>query len=179
MTHLSAEQMKTLLNQARRGDLRLYGMILLGWRHGLRATEICSLRVGDFDLTLPGFLTVQRLKGSLRTTQQLFPDEVAVLQTLTRGKTAEEFLFPGRKADTHLTRAAFYEQFQELCRSVGLPFHLSHPHVLKHSCGMTVITQGIEFTRQYLGHKSISSTGAYLRVSDEAASKAAMAAFGL
>jgi hypothetical protein len=36
-----------------------------------------------------------------------------------------------------------------------------HTHILKHTCGMATISRGIEYTRQYLGHKSISSTGAY------------------
>jgi integrase len=47
---------------------------------------------------------------------------------------------------------------------------------------MTIHDAGIENVRQWLGHKSIASTGAYLRVTDEAASraigKAAMTALG-
>jgi hypothetical protein len=37
----------------------------------------------------------------------------------------------------------------------------------------------IENVRQYLGHRSIASTGAYLRVDDSAASKAVAAAMSL
>jgi site-specific recombinase XerD len=36
----------------------------------------------------------------------------------------------------------------------------------------TIKSAGIENVRQYLGHKNISSTGAYLKVSDEVASEA-------
>jgi hypothetical protein len=36
----------------------------------------------------------------------------------------------------------------------------------------TIKTAGIENVRQYLGHKSIASTGSYLRVNDEQASAA-------
>jgi len=177
MTHLTKDQMQRLLELALVRDERLYCMILLGWRHGLRASEICSLRVSDFDMT-GGFLTVARLKGSFRTTQPLFPDEVKVLSHLLVGKGPSDFLFPGRKAARPFSYSGFYDRFRELCHDLEFPEHLSHPHVLKHSTGMTVIKQGIEYCRQYLGHRSIASTGAYLRVSDAEASKAAFAAFG-
>lgn len=36
----------------------------------------------------------------------------------------------------------------------------------------TIHSAGIENVRQYLGHKSMSSTGEYLKVTDEAASAA-------
>lgn len=179
MTHLTKEQMALLLERARVTDKtgRLYLMVLLGWRHGLRASEIVGLRVGDFDM-VGGFLTVGRLKGSLRTTQALFPDEIAALPAVLAGKGPADFVFPGRKAGTAFSYAGFYDRFRELCKDLEFPEHLSHPHVLKHSTGMVVIKKGIEFCRQYLGHRSIASTGAYLRVSDAEASRAAMAAFG-
>lgn len=178
MTHLSNDQIRSLLELAKVRDTRLYCMILLGWRHGLRASEIVGLRAQDFDMSGGGFLTASRLKGSNRTTQPLFADELSVLPGLLAGKAPTDFLFSGRKAGTHLTYWAFWDQFKALALYIGLPAHLCHPHVLKHTTGMTVIKKGIEFTRQYLGHKSIASTGAYLRVSDAEASQAARAAFG-
>jgi integrase len=42
----------------------------------------------------------------------------------------------------------------------------------------TIQSAGIENVRAYLGHESISSTGAYLKVDDDAASKAIAAAAG-
>ena len=150
-------------------------MITLAWRHGLRASEVCSLRVKDIDLA--GFITVQRLKGSLRTTQPLFPEEKLVLATLCTDRRPAEYLFPGRFSG-HITRQVFFLGFQKACQEAGIPAHLAHPHALKHTTGMTVIQKGIENARQYLGHKSIASTGAYLKVSDQEASRAAAAAFG-
>ena len=37
-------------------------------QHGLRESEVCNLQLADIDLK-NGHITVQRLKGSLRTTQ--------------------------------------------------------------------------------------------------------------
>jgi site-specific recombinase XerD len=58
-------------------------------------------------------------------------------------------------------------------KAAGIPAHKRHPHILKHSIALqTIKTAGIENVRQHLGHKSLSSTGEYLRVSDEEASAA-------
>jgi len=39
-------------------------MILLAYRHGMRASEVCELRLADLDLK-NGQITIRRLKGSL------------------------------------------------------------------------------------------------------------------
>ncbi len=55
----------------------------------------------------------------------------------------------------------------DIVLAFGVPRHLCNPHISKHTIAMEVIhSAGIENVRQYLGHKSISSTGAYLKVSD-------------
>ena len=59
------------------------------------------------------------------------------------------------------------------------PEKKTHGGYLKHTLAMqTIHSAGIENVRQYLGHKSISSTGAYLNVSDEDASSAISKALG-
>lgn len=72
-----------------------------------------------------------------------------------------------------VSRQHFWRIVQRNAKAAGIPAHLAHPHILKHSIAMqTIHSAGIENVRQHLGHKSISSTGEYLKVSDEAASKA-------
>ena len=54
-----------------------------------------------------------------------------------------------------------------------IPARKRHPHILKHTIALqTIHSAGIENVRQYLGHKSMSSTGAYLKVTDSEASTA-------
>ena len=45
-------------------------MILLAFRHGMRASEITGLELKDLDLK-SGEIIIRRLKGSLKTTQPL------------------------------------------------------------------------------------------------------------
>jgi integrase len=49
---------------------RNLAMILFAYRHGMRASEVCDLRLADVDLK-NGQITIRRLKGSLTTTQPL------------------------------------------------------------------------------------------------------------
>jgi type 1 fimbriae regulatory protein FimB len=51
-------------------NVRDHAMILLAFRHGMRASEICNLELRDVDLK-NGQITIRRLKGSLTTTQPL------------------------------------------------------------------------------------------------------------
>ena len=55
---------------------------------------------------------------------------------------------------------------------------LAHPHSLKHSIARHSIKNGvgIEGLKTYLGHKTLSSTGMYLRIDDTEASAAIVAA---
>lgn len=179
MEHLSHEQVTALLRVARNHSERDYLMILLAYKHGLRATEVCSLRVRQFDVTSDAiYLTVQRLKKSLRTVQPLFAEEREPVLMRIAGKRPNDYLFPGRKPGKHLTRVMFYLLFHAYCKERGIiPLHLSHPHIAKHSLAMHVIQHaGIENTRRFLGHRNLQSTAHYLKADDATASKAIAAA---
>jgi site-specific recombinase XerD len=80
---------------------------------------------------------------------------------------------PARATVFDVSRVQFWRLIQKYCKLAGIPAHKAHPHVLKHSVAMLSIqAAGIENVRQYLGHKSIASTGAYLKVNDQQASAA-------
>jgi integrase len=182
MEHLSREQLLAVLGHARAKRERDWVLLLVSFWHGLRASEAVGLTPENFS---DGYLTVQRLKGSLKTTQPLVEHEDELLnekaaveawlaghRAAHRGDWSSERLFP-------ISRFQFFRIVRAYGRQAGLPKHLCHPHVLKHSIAMQSIRQaGIENVRQYLGHKSISSTGEYLKVDDDAASRAIASATG-
>jgi type 1 fimbriae regulatory protein FimB len=181
MEHLSKDQMAALFNVARNHSERDYLMILLGYKHGLRASEVCSLRVRQFDVTATDvYLTVHRLKKSLKTVQPLYGEAKEAVLNWIRGKRPDEYLFPGKKSGKHLTRVMFFLLFRRHCNATGIiPAHLAHAHVLKHSIAMHVIQKaGIENTRRFLGHRSLQSTAHYLKADDMTASAAVAAAMG-
>ncbi len=117
-----------------------------------------------------GFVTVQRLKGSLKTVQPLVThnepllDERAALESLIRTLQPTQRLFGTLKKQNANYRFAKYAKL------AGLPKHKQHTHCLRHSRAMhTIRTVGIENVRQLCGHRSIASTGEYLKVSDSSA----------
>lgn len=169
MEALSKPELIAVLQAATKHRPRNALMILVAYCHGYRASEVVSLQA---DAVKDGHITMARLKGSLRTVQPLVCDENPLLDerkllfayiASMRGK---QRLFP-------ITRQHFWRLFQRYAKAARIPERKRHPHVLKHTIAMQIIhSAGIENVRQYLGHKSMSSTGAYLKVSDEAASAA-------
>lgn len=166
---LTREQLLALLAAAREKRERDFVMILVAFCHGLRASEVVALKPNNF---ADGFLTLQRLKGSLKTTQALHEDTNPLLNERA---AALEFALktPRNQRLFPITRERFWQLVQEYGKAADLPRHLRHPHVLKHSIAMqTIGNAGIHNVRQHLGHKSISSTGAYLAVNDDSATDA-------
>jgi type 1 fimbriae regulatory protein FimB len=67
MKSLTQDEMLKVLRVASDNRHNL-AMILLGFKHGMRASEVCGLELKDLDLK-NGEITIRRLKGSLKTTQ--------------------------------------------------------------------------------------------------------------
>lgn len=164
---MTQDEIKRLLKEIPHERQRL--MIKVGFLHGLRISELINLKKENIQ---DGYVSVQRLKGSLKTTQPYVHhpdpelDESGQLGTLYRKVSPGEILFP-------MSRSGVFKLMRRAGTRAGIPIHKLHPHVLKHSCAKLAIGKmGIDKLRQYLGHKSISSTGEYLRDDDESASQA-------
>ena len=179
---LSIEQIKSLY-QVSSPNLRNHLMIRLAFEHGTRASEVCSLKIADFDMSTPVvYLTLPRLKGSKETVQPLMAETAILLRQYigSRRNNPTGYLFPagiagrhGTNRQGHITRQSFFLFFQAYCREAGIPEHLQHPHAAKHALGTVVIDIiGIQSTRQYLGHVSMRSTQQYTHSNDAKASAA-------
>lgn len=170
MKHLSESEMGRLLAVARGKSARNWLALLVGYNHGLRVSEITALRARD---VRDGFITVKRLKGSERTSQPLLDAERQALETFCATFKPNERLFP-------VSRVMMHKVFKHYCELAGIPNIPGRGmHSLKHSIAMHSIKDaGIQAVRTYLGHKSLASTGAYLKLSDGEASLAVQSAIG-
>jgi integrase len=63
--------------------------------------------------------------------------------------------------------------FKKYCRLAGVPAKLRHPHVLKHTTAHAALDAGASLPalQTYLGHRSLGSTGMYLKKTDAEASR--------
>jgi type 1 fimbriae regulatory protein FimB len=185
MTYLSPEEVLAVLKAARARSVRDWAMVLIAYRHGLRASEVCGLKLSDVNLK-DQTIRVVRLKGSMLTTQALVPhrgqpllDELSALRAWVRARSADgsDFLFASQKGG-RLDRTQFFRVFQAVAESAGLPREKRHPHVLKHSLASHLVAGNVNLAliRQALGHRSITSTMQYVGTSDGQAAEAAQAA---
>jgi integrase len=172
--HIKFEKVIEILAYTKRHSQRDYVAFLLAFRHGLRATEVVELTTKNFR---DGYLTVKRLKGSEKTTQMLFGstnpllDEATVIPAYLATIPEGEKLFPITRE--HLTRL-----FKERAKDCRVPEQLAHIHSLKHAVAHHLVSKTpLPNLQKLLGHKSLSSTGMYLKVSDQAACEAVAAAF--
>src|SRR5262249_27730176 len=184
-TFLTPEETLSVLRAAKERATRDWAMILLAYRHGLRASEVCGLHCADVNMK-DGAIAIQRLKGSLRTTQPLYAhrgqpllDEVAAVRSWLKVRPSDgsDFLFMSQKGG-RLDRTQFFRVFQAVADAAGLPPEKRHPHVLKHSLASHLIAGNVNLAlvKQALGHRSISSTMIYVGTTDGQAAEAVQAA---
>src|SRR5882762_5830310 len=116
---LTPEEIQKVLRVASESKRNL-AMIVLAYRHGMRASEVCGLRLADLDLK-NGQITVRRLKGSLTTTQPLSDhpgqpllSEKRVLRAwLAERSDASDFVFTSQKGG-RIHRSQFFRMFQSV-----------------------------------------------------------------
>jgi type 1 fimbriae regulatory protein FimB len=165
---LTQNELKALLDKAKKQSLRDYCMILLAYRHGLRASEICNLTVQNLDLDA-GNIRCERGKGSISNWQTLGEDEVKALRSWLRKrpKSDSPFVFLSRKG-TPVSRSQFFRIFKAIAQSIGLSAEKCHPHILKHSLGTHLANAGVspQVIQNRLGHRNIQNTMVYLTVSN-------------
>jgi integrase len=129
----------------------------LAYRHGIRASELCSLRWSQID-PRHGRLHVNRAKGGIESVHPLHGPELRALRPL-QSSGAYVFVTEG---GTPVTTAWFLRMIQRTGRAARLEFPI-HPHMLRHSTGYKLANQG-EDTRSlahFLGHRNLQSTARY------------------
>ena len=158
--YLTEAEVERLIEAARkrgRNGNRDAGAILLAYRHGLRAAELCQLRWSQIDLE-HGRLHVNRAKGGIESVHPLHGPELRALRPL-RGASPYVFV---TEAGTPTTTAWFLRMVQRTGKAARLPFPV-HPHMLRHSTGYKLANDGHD-TRSlahYLGHRNLQSTARY------------------
>jgi type 1 fimbriae regulatory protein FimB/type 1 fimbriae regulatory protein FimE len=118
--YLTEAEVTKLIDAARkrgRNGLRDSAAILLAYRHGLRAQELCQLRWSQIDLR-HGRLHVNRAKGGQEAVHPLHGPELRALRPL-QGVSPYVFVTEG---GTPVTTAWFLRMLQRTGRAAKLPF---------------------------------------------------------
>jgi len=160
--YLSSAEIDSLMAAARkitRHGHRDATLILLGYRHGLRVSELVSLRWQQVDLQ-QGVLHVTRAKNGTPSTHPLRGPELRALRRLERDYSGTYVFCSERKGP--LTPAAVRKIVKRAGKAANLGIDI-HPHMLRHSCGYYLANKGADTRaiQAYLGHRSISNTVQY------------------
>ncbi len=135
-------------------------MMLLAFRHGLRAAELVTLRWDNVDLA-HGKLHVNRVKSGSPSVHPLAGTEIRALRRLKRESPESPFVFVSER-DSPFTTAGFRKMVARLGVAAKFQFAV-HPHMLRHACGYKLANDGIDTRalQAYLGHRNIQNTTRY------------------
>jgi integrase len=136
-------------------------MVLVAYRHGLRAAELVTLRWDAIDFA-HGRLHVRRLKGGSESVHPLSGRELRALRRLKREQEPDSpFIFTSERG-APFTPAGLRKMIARVGVPAGFGFPV-HPHMLRHACGFKLANDGVD-TRSlqaYLGHRNIQHTVRY------------------
>ncbi|NNM58909.1 MAG: tyrosine-type recombinase/integrase [Legionellales bacterium] len=165
--YLTASEIEKLRQAAReqgRHPHRDDMLILIMFRHALRASEIACLKWEQVDLA-EGIIHVTRLKNGNPSSHPLRGVEIRGLRKLAREYDNSIYVFVSERKAPLTTRSIHHiisraGQHAELNLSV-------HPHMLRHSTGFHLANKGTD-TRSiqgYMGHANIKNTVIYTELS--------------
>jgi type 1 fimbriae regulatory protein FimB/type 1 fimbriae regulatory protein FimE len=164
--HLTAgevEQLRRAAGRLGRNGERDALMILMAFRHGLRCSEVVSLRWDqvDFDRRV---LYVARKKRGIPSTHPLTRLELTGLRKLEPASERKGTIFKSERKGP-LSERSFHHLVARAGREVGLHFDV-HPHMFRHACGYELANQGRDTCaiQDYLGHANIRHTVNYTKL---------------
>lgn len=167
--YLTDAEVERLTDAAKRNrhGLRDATMILVAYRHGLRAVELVDLRWDQIDFNT-GNLSVRRAKKGSPSTHPIRGDELRALRRMAREQTpASPFVFTSERG-APFTTAGFARMVERAGTAARFGFK-AHPHMLRHACGFALANKGHDTRalQAYLGHRNIQHTVRYTELSPE------------
>lgn len=140
-------------------------MILVAYRHGLRAAELTDLRWDQIEFS-SATLHVRRVKQGTPSTHPILGDELRALRRLQREQNPKSsFIFTSERG-MPFTTAGFARMVERAGVEAKLGFK-AHPHMLRHACGFALANKGHDTRalQAYLGHRNIQHTVRYTELS--------------
>jgi integrase len=166
--HLTIDEVERLIEAA---NSNRYGhrdalMVLLAFRHGLRAAEVCDLRWEQVDFKTAS-LHVRRLKNGTPSTHPLTGRELRALRRHQRETTKSPFVFLSERG-APLSAPGFSRLVERAAVAAKLEIK-THAHMLRHACGYKLANDGHDTRalQAYLGHKNIQNTTRYTALAQD------------
>jgi integrase len=135
-------------------------LILVAFRHGLRASEIADLEWSQVEWGRNATLHVRRAKNGKPSAHPIRGDELRMLRELQRQTTGGYVFEPERGGS--FTADAVNRLVKRIGERAGFAFPV-HVHMLRHACGYALANEGHDTRaiQDWLGHRSIQHTVRY------------------
>jgi integrase len=164
--YLTLDEVKELIHASGcrgRHQHRDSTLLLMLFRHGLRAIEAASLK-WDAVMWKEQSIWINRVKGSESGMHLLQPDEIEALTELKRLYPNDgNYIFVGTTG-----KMLSVDSIERIVFEAGKLAGMGkvHPHQLRHSCGFHLANQGATTRdiQDYLGHKNIQHTVRYTKI---------------
>jgi len=165
--YLTPAEIEKLIKAAKDGrwGLRDSTLIMVAYRHGLRAKEAAELEWSQVEFGRSAALHVRRAKKGKPAVHPIRGDELRMLTALRKEYPDSRYVFTTERGAPFTTDA-----INRLVKIIGnraglaLPVHF---HMLRHSCGYKLANDGIDTRaiQDWLGHVSITHTTRYTALS--------------
>jgi integrase len=162
--YLTPKEVEKLIATARRSAR--YGhrdatLILVAFRHGLRASEICDLEWSQVEWGRKATLHVRRAKNGKPAAHPIRGDELRALRELHRQYPDSGYVFTTERGGP-FTPDAVNRLIKRIGERAGFDFPV-HCHMLRHACGYALANAGHDTRalQDWLGHRSIQHTVRY------------------
>ena len=107
-------------------------MILVAYRHGFRASEVCDLEWSQIELGA-GRMHVRRAKNGTPSVHPIRGDEIRALRKQRHENPREAYVFVSERGGP-ISPMGFHHLIARLGEAAKMPFAI-HPHMLCHACG--------------------------------------------
>ena len=138
-TPAEVERLMAIARKASRYGHRDATLILIAYRHGLRASELCDLQWHQVELTA-GRLHVRRTKRGISSVHPMQGDEIRALRRLQREHPSGPHVFATERGGP-MAPKSFHTLIARLGERAKMPFPI-HPHMLRHGCGYALANAG-------------------------------------
>ena len=165
---VTATEVKLLCQAAKqtRNPIRNELIILMLYRHGLRVSELCHLKLEQVHLE-QSTIFIKRFKNGIDGMHPIAGDELRLLRRYLRErKSTLPWLFISEQGSLFI-RNTVNSLLKQCSKYANLP--PINPHMLRHGCGYHMINNGydIRAVQLYLGHKLITNTAIYAKFNEK------------
>lgn len=162
---LSQNDIKRIILACKR--LKHQAIIVTLYTTGMRASELCNLRLCDIDSDR-GQIKVCKGKGAKDRYIQIPPVLITYLRYYYQSVRPEVYLFNGRKKASPMSVPSLRWPIRQAKKKIGLIKRIS-PHTLRHCYATHHLESGTDlvFLQQSMGHKHLKTTARYIHLCNQ------------